>query len=416
MKKPSISSDLLLLAATSLGAFAAWRVHSSPLPQEDPECVHCMHTTVETFLTEDGVALKLKRYVNQGAQPILLAHGFTGNGFEFDLPHRRHNLALYLAERGYDVWISSFRGCGVGPYECKAKDWNHSVDDLAGLDAPALVNGITLATGKRPIWLGHSMGGIVLYMYLLGATAKPADGGYQTFVDPGLIEERNLSILGGVTIGSPPSQTYGGGDWIAKLEGLSFFEAQTKFLVQYLDVMGRFAPKMPMSRLRDFVTAFPRLGRIMAKKGPIAIALYNPDNVDADVGYSLIKCATDNVTTRMSSQILVLGLDPDYKDYRKEFSYTSNMHRITAPLFFITGSEDFAGAENVRVDGYERVSSPIKRFKYYEGYGHTDLVMGKNVYEEVYPEILSWIELLIDRRDEMIKVKASSQPAKIQWR
>ncbi len=414
MKKPSISSDLLMLATSFLGAFTAWRIHSSPLPQEDPECVHCLHTTVETLHTEDGVALKLKRYVNEGAQPILLVHGFNGNGMEFDLPHRRHNLALYLAERGYDVWISSFRGCGVGPYECKANDWNHSVDDLAGLDAPALVNGITLATGRRPLWIGHSMGGIVLYMYLQGATAKMTDGGYQVTVDPGLIEERNGSILGGVTIGSPPSLTYGGGDWIAKLESLPFYETLTRFLVQYLDFLGRFTPKVPISRLRTFVTMFPRLGRIMAKRGPIAIALYNPDNVDADVGYSLLKCASDNITTHMTIQILALGLDPDYKDHTKEFSYTSNMHRITTPLFFITGSEDFVGAENIRVDGFEQVSSPVKRFKFYEGYGHTDLVMGKNVYEEVYPEILAWIEQMTDRRDEM--VKASAQPSRIQWR
>jgi pimeloyl-ACP methyl ester carboxylesterase len=415
MKKPSIPSDLLLLAASSLGAFAAWRIHSSPLPQEDPECVHCMHTTVETLPTEDGVSLKLKRYVNEGAQPILLVHGFTGNGMEFDLPHRRHNLALYLAERGYDVWISSFRGCGIGPYECKANDWNHSVDDLAALDAPALVNGVTLATGRRPLWIGHSMGGIVLYMYLLGATAKLIDGEYRVSVDPNLIEERNRSILGGVTIGSPPSLNYGGGDWIAQLQSLPFFETQTRFLIRYLDILGRFAPKTPVSRIRDVVTTFPRLGRIMAKRGPLAIALYNADNVDADVGYSLLKCASDNVTTHMAKQFLTLAIDPDYKNYPNEFSYTSNMHRITAPLFFITGSEDFVGAENIRVDGYEQVSSPLKRFKFYEGYGHTDLVMGKNVYEEVYPEILSWIEQLTDRRDEMIKA-SSSQPAKIQWR
>jgi pimeloyl-ACP methyl ester carboxylesterase len=381
-----------VLAASSLGALALWRMHGSPLPQEDIECVNCMETRVETVHSEDGVTLKLKRYVNEGAQPILLAHGFLGNGLEFDLPHRKHNLALYLAERGYDVWISSFRGCGNGSYECGINDWGHSVDELAALDAPALVNGVTQATGKRPIWIGHSMGGIVLYMYLLGSTVEMTNGSYRVIVDPSLSSERNRSILGGITIGSPPSLTHGGGDWIAKLEGLPFFKTVTKSIIRYLEFLGRFSPKLPNSRLRQLVTLFPRFGRIIAKRGPIAIGLYNPDNIDADVGYSLLKWAADNVSTGMTIQILSLGLDPEYMDSRKEYRFTANMHNITAPLFFITGTEDFAGAENIRADGYGKVASERKRFENYAGYGHTDLVMGKRVYEEVYPDILAWVE------------------------
>ena len=381
-----------VLAASCAGALALRRLHGSPLPQEDLDCIDCMDTRVETVQTKDGVTLKLKRYVNEGGQPILLAHGFLGNGLEFDLPHRKHNLALYLAERGYDVWISSFRGCGNGPYECGINDWGHCVDELAALDAPALVEGVTRATGKRPIWIGHSMGGMVLYMYLLGATVESTNGGFQVVVDPSLAHERNVSILGGITIGSPPSLAYGGGDWIAKLERLPFFASQVRFLIRNMTFLGRFSPKLPNSRLRQFVSLFPRLGRIIAKRGPIAIALYNPDNVDADVGYSLLKWAADNVTTGMTVQILSLGLNPEFMDSRKQYIYTANMHNITASLFFITGTEDFAGAENIRADGYAKVASERKRFENYAGYGHTDLVMGKRVYEEIYPDILEWVE------------------------
>lgn len=116
------------------------------------------------------------------------------------------------------------------------------------------------------------------------------------------------------------------------------------------------------------------------------------ENVDPDVGYSLLKWASDNVTTLMTAQIAELGLDPDFRDYNGECNYNQNMKLITAPLFFITGTEDFAGAENIQQHGYGQVSSEIKRFECYRGYGHTDLVMGKRVYEEVYPVILEFIE------------------------
>ena len=97
MKKNGSLGKLTILTAASLGAVAAWRLTKAAPPQEDLSCLDCMDNRVETIHTRDGVALRLKRYVNDGAQPILLAHGFLGNGLEFDLPHRRHNLALYLA-------------------------------------------------------------------------------------------------------------------------------------------------------------------------------------------------------------------------------------------------------------------------------------------------------------------------------
>jgi pimeloyl-ACP methyl ester carboxylesterase len=383
---------LAVLAISSLGALVLWQLHNSPLPQEDLDFDADLETRCETFYTEDGVALKLKRYVNEGGQPILLAHGFTGNGLEFDLPHRKHNLALYLAERGYDVWISSFRGCGREPYMCEIDDWGHSVDHLAALDAPALVKGIADATGRKPIWIGHSMGGIVLYLYLLGAKMTRDTSGFKVTIDSDLAAERNRSILGGITIGSPPAFHYGGAVWLDKLLSLPFSDINSKLLIRYFDALNRISPKLPVSLMGDFVARFPRLGRVMAKKSPVATALYNTDNVDADVGYSLLRIASDNVSTRMTNQILFLSKDPDLRDYHGECNYTAGMHTITAPLFFITGTKDFVGADNVLGYGYERVASDPKRFECYADYGHTDLVMGKRVYEEVYPDILEWIE------------------------
>lgn len=389
MKK---TGKLAILVVSSLGAFALWRLHDSPLPQEELDFDADFESSVETLHTEDGVALKLKRYVNEGGQPILLAHGFLGNGLEFDLPHRKHNLALYLAERGYDVWISSFRGCGRGSCTCEINDWGHSVDHLAALDATALVEGVAAATGKPPIWIGHSMGGIVLYLYLLGAQVETANGGFKVTIDPDIAAERNRSILGGITIGSPPAFHHGGAVWLDRLLSLPFSDVNNKLLIRYFDFLNAISPKLPVSLFGDFVARFPRLGRVMAKKSPFATALYNTDNVDADVGYSLLRLASDNVSARMTNQILFLAGDPDLKDYNGECNYTANMHTITTPLFFITGTKDFVGAENVREYGYERVASDRKRFKEYQDYGHTDLVMGKRVYEEVYPDILEWVE------------------------
>jgi pimeloyl-ACP methyl ester carboxylesterase len=382
---------LALLSLSALGAYTAWTVNGIEPPREDSSYDYDLESRLETFATEDGAVLKLKRYVREGAQPVLLVHGFLGNGLEFDLPHPRHNLAAYLAREGYDVWISSFRGCGRHPYRSETPHWHHSVDHLAALDAPALVEGIRAATGRRPIWIGHSMGGIVLYLYLQGVRMEKNNASARATTDPDLARERNRSILAGVTIGSPPGLYRHGGDWVARALELPFHRPFLQAIIGCLRLMNRRLPLLPVSRVGRIAELYPRLGKLMAMKSPVAFALYNVDNVDPDVGYSLFKRAADNVTADMTIQILSLGLDPDLKDIRGEVNYTADMERITAPLLFITGTRDFAGPEDIREYGHERVSSRIKDYRCYPEYGHTDLVMGKRVADEVYPYIASWL-------------------------
>ncbi|MGQ9537179.1 MAG: alpha/beta hydrolase [Actinomycetota bacterium] len=386
----------LLLLGCAAGAAGLRSLTRIPLPVEEIDHAAGLEVRLETFTTQDGAVLRLKRYVREGAQPVILAHGFTGNGLEFDLPHRRQNLAVFLAENGYDVWVSSFRGCGREPYRGEAPHWRHSVDHLAAFDAETLIRGVTGATGKKPLWIGHSMGGMVLYMYLQGARMETGFGEPLLQADPELAAERNRAILGGIVIGSPPGLHQGGGDWIALLSRLPAFRRTTRALLSYLERVDRSSPCIDFGRLGALCERNPRMGKQLAMRGPVARALYNPDNVDPDVGYSLLRWASDKVTARMSIQITRLGLDPDFKSYDGSWNYTAGMERITAPLFFVTGTRDFAGADNLRLQGYEAVSSPLKEYRCYPDYGHTDLVMGKRVLEEVYPDLLEWIRKVED--------------------
>ncbi len=380
----------LLLLGCSAGALGLTSFARMSPPEEERDYDAGLESRLETFHTRDGAVLRLKRYVNEGGQPVILAHGFTGNGLEFDLPHRRQNLAVFLAENGYDVWISSFRGCGRQPYRCEAPHWRHSVDHLAAFDAEAFIRGVIEATGRKPFWIGHSMGGMVLYMYLQGASMDAGPG--EAFrADADLAAERNGSLLGGIAIGSPPGLHQGGGDWIALLSRLPAFRVNTRALIRYLERVDRSSPCIDFGRLGSLCAADPKLGKLLAAHGPVARALYNVKNVDPDVGYSLLKWASDKVTARMTIQIVRLGLDPDFRSYDGTWNYTAGMRRVTAPLFFVTGTRDFAGAENLRLQGYEAVSSAIREYRCYPEYGHTDLVMGKRVREEVYPDILGWM-------------------------
>ncbi|OFW56341.1 MAG: hypothetical protein A2W01_00185 [Candidatus Solincola sediminis] len=350
-------------------------------------------TRLESFETEDGVELKLKRYARKGARPVILAHGFLGNGYEFDLPQRSHNLALYLAERGYDVWVVNFRGCGRQPYRSVVRNWNYSMDHLAAFDVPAIIDGVCRAAGKLPVWIGQSMGGMVLYMYLQGASIEGDSSSFRVNGDRDLSAQRNYSILGGVTIASTPAFYGRGRGWLKRRSKSPFFPAETKWWIRRFRSLNETSPRLHTRGPGFLADRYPRLAMTVAMRGPLANFLYNVKNVDPEVGYSLLKWSSDYVTARMAAQMASVFLG-DLKDYNGEYNYSRNMDRITSPMLFLTGSNDFFGPENIREFGFEKVSSRIKKFEVFNHYGHTDLVMGKHVETEVFPAILAWLEQL----------------------
>lgn len=385
---------LLVTAGAITGAYVYMGL-KTPLPGEDQDVAGGLTIERHEFTTADGVTLRLKRYANPEGTPVLFCHGFQGNGFEFDLPREGKNVAVYLARRGYDVWISSFRGCGREPYNCDCLDWQHSIDDLAIYDAPALVDGIIRVTGKRLFWVGHSMGGMVLYMYLQGV--RFAGDGLVTSA-PELVAEHNDGILGGVTIASPPAMWWPRGDPYQVFTDSSAGRGLIGLFVLWSRVRSLFAPRMRVgSGIDQALGRWPRLIKAVSRS-PIGMMLYNRRNTDSETSTSLVRWAGDDVSARMNVQLMDGVRNTHFRqyfpfDFRGDpYDYTLNIHLITAPMLFVTGDKDFANYAGIRKYGYDRVSSEEKEFVMFPGYGHTDLVMGRNVEDDVYPVIVRWME------------------------
>src|SRR5262245_51082750 len=113
--------------------------------------------------TQDGVRLSIQRLspADGGARgAIVLQHGLGSNGLVFVLPGR--SLAERLCSLGYDCFVPDLRGAGQsgsprGPF---------ALDDYLEHDLPTIVNTALEASGQRTVhWVGHSMGGILMWMY-----------------------------------------------------------------------------------------------------------------------------------------------------------------------------------------------------------------------------------------------------------
>ncbi len=122
--------------------------------------------------TADGELIALHYYpgyrgpLRRGAPalPVLCVHGLGANRHNFDLFGDPGALPRLLAAKGHDTYVVELRGVG----QSQARTPHHGIDHHLHYDLPAVVDYILQAHGTREPrlhWVGHSLGGILGYIY-----------------------------------------------------------------------------------------------------------------------------------------------------------------------------------------------------------------------------------------------------------
>src|SRR5262249_3588950 len=132
--------------------------------------------------TDDGWQLALHRYrpvETSRRHPVVLCHGMGANHIGFDLAPEV-SLSRRLAALGFDVDAVDLRGHG-GSEPAKFRGphrWGFSFDDYLYRDVPAALAKVLATSGAPAVhWVGHSMGGILLYAQLAAlGSAKLVSG------------------------------------------------------------------------------------------------------------------------------------------------------------------------------------------------------------------------------------------------
>ncbi|KAF7268339.1 hypothetical protein GWI33_018529 [Rhynchophorus ferrugineus] len=123
--------------------------------------------------TEDGYHLTVFRIpaFDQHKPPIFMLHGVQSTSGIF-VGLGKRSIAFQLSDAGYDVWLGNYRGTeySEGHETLNVTDkafWDHSVDEIALYDVPAMLQLIQQHTDnhQKAIYIGHSLASTAAMMF-----------------------------------------------------------------------------------------------------------------------------------------------------------------------------------------------------------------------------------------------------------
>lgn len=393
----------------------------------------------ETTMTADGVLLAIKRYRNVGGTPIILQHGLAQNLYAWDLPVSGQSFAVYLAERGFDVWVPSLRGGGQGEYtsEDAGGAWDWSIDDFAIFDVPAILTKVSETTGKKPFWVGHSMGGMIAYAYLQGVkyesvkidTALEVGWGlfFPTFTykdvygirvvaDASLAEARQSELAGLITVASPTALAWKHNPSVFTFLLYPYFDhnlllntlAKSYLLSSIVIAIGKVPSGQVLNFLTDDLSDLPLVGGALSDffefvsnewgSSFAASDVWNADNMSPEIIQATLDYTLDDIAARVLKQFADGVKNKTFREYyvndpaRSPYVYKDHYDVLELPMLVISGDRDKMACDNKIYElGFLKFGSADKTYKMFSGYGHADICNGIPAPTEVYPFIEAWI-------------------------
>lgn len=307
--------------------------------------------------TADGWQLDVRRVPPSAGlfkqRPVVLVHGIVTNGRNFDLDAET-SLARALSAEGFDVWIASLRGAGES--EHRADDF--TFDDHAAFDAPAIVSYVQEKTGHATVdWVGHSMGGMVLYAYL-------ARGG--------------TGIGRAVTLGSPVAFA-----WTGRLEEL-------------VGAVGKYSAVLRLPIVAFAHSTLPIHG---SWDGPSERLLMSRELTMAARWRRFIAVGVDDPPKGLMSQMVGWGERRRFESLDHKTNYLEALRNVNVPVLVVAGKVDaIAPPWNVR-PAFERLGSSEKRWLVLGeangmvgDYNHMDMLLSVHAQTDLYPRIAAWLE------------------------
>ena len=313
---------------------------------------------------DDGWRIALTRLrargTGHGGSAVICCHGLAANHVAFD-PDERHSIARHLAEHGHDVFLLDLRGHGRSerPSRRTGRRWGWSFDDYLRRDVPAAIARVRELGARTVHWIGHSMGGLLLYAHLARGNDPAVDSG------------------------------------IAVASSLDYSGARSGF--HRLVPLKRIAAGLPLVPIDLVAAASARLvGRVV---GPFEAFNVWPSNVEPAVWHRVCSRGFHAVSTPVLLQLSTAMQPRGLLSSDGMECYLEGLARSDVPVLALAGDRDAQCPPAAARATLEALGSPRRRclvFGTGEGhadhYGHFDLLIGRRARDEVWPHVVRWLE------------------------
>jgi len=298
--------------------------------------------------TRDGWQVALARRRPRGpprAPPVLLCHGIAVNRQTLDFGVERYSLSAFLSRAGFDCFAIDLRGSGDSqPLPGAPTRWN--LDTYLAEDVPVALDAIRSATGEaRVLWVGHSQGA------MLGMAA--------CLLYPG-------RIAGLVSIAGPV----------------------------------RFGARGPLRRLVTVLPLLARHARLAARMVAPVSGFWHPalaevavhlKNVDRPVYRRLLSNAIEPLQMGALEQLGVFLREDSFRSMDGRVDYRAGLPRCTQPALFLSAEHDGLAPPAAVEAAFDLWGGPKRYRNLGPRYGHTDLLLGRNAPEVVFPAIREFL-------------------------
>ena len=334
------------------------------------------HTTT----TNDGWDIVLENFkplngAPKRKYPVIICHGLIGNRHYFKI-REEESIVYRLRAEGYDVWLLDLRNredslVKASIYYGKNKYNEITVDTYANEDAEKAISYVLEKTKSEKVnWIGHSMGGLLAYIRL------------------GFSDETRIANL--VTIASP---MYFNKPFTKKVNSLDNYG----FLVNS-DFMNLVQPVVPTGSMSRFNGYF-RVGRIEIPL-PFSRLFYYEENSTLQDVLRLKRYSTNNESSKVMRQFSDSLKEGEFSSFKKGTNYTTGLESIQVPTFLIGGRRDHLASPYSIRKTYEQLGAKStdkemliagRAEGHAEDYGHVDLIIGKNVDNDINIPIAKWL-------------------------
>lgn len=320
----------------------------------EPAHAHEIHRVT----TDDGWRLRLLRRKPEGevGEPVFFMHSLSSNHLNFEIPYD-HSLVDYLSKNGYDCWTFDSRACRGAVPPKRGVRKKSTVEDLLTKDIPAAMQHIRSATGHTRVhWVGHSMGGMLLYAYDL------------KYNDEGLAS--------GSTLGSPP--------------GFKGFRLKPRPTLIWLN---RHMHDL-LARSFQALAPFFDFWRPVSSLVPI-----NWDNVHPKLRAKHLFHAAEMPLPVIGEQMYGWASGKPWVMCEGTLEIDKRLHQLKTPLLAIFGNLDpFISLARAN-EFFNAIENPDKKMIYLSrangnsaNYNHIDLAFAVNGEREVFQPVLEWIQ------------------------